>query len=128
MSSWTFIPPKMSNARIKYANLLPSHALTRFDRIVVFLEKALDTYSSLNSLTLILMEAGVTGFAANFFEKINVLLGVEGDLVRGSRRDGSGIGLDHSAYSRTDEWVWRGEGGKSLKKVADVRDKRIGAW
>ncbi|KAF8864509.1 hypothetical protein BDZ45DRAFT_797194 [Acephala macrosclerotiorum] len=113
-------------------------ALRRFDRVLLLLEKLLATFQQLKELRLVLLMAGASGFAANFFDKVHVLLGVKGELVRGMRRNGSGTvsegGGGESRYSRTDEWVWRAleegeDGEKRLRKVGDVRgrEERVGA-
>lgn len=73
--------------------------------------------------------AGASGFAANFWDKMHVLLGVEGDFIRGMRRDGSGTVKMKDKYTRTDEWVWRATGGlKGLRKMVDVRRGVLGEW
>jgi len=78
-------------------------------------------------LNVVLLMAGATGFTANFFDKIHVLLGMEGSLVRGYRRS-EGVGM-RDRYIRTDEWVWRAEKRNVLKKVGKGRPETWnGQW
>jgi hypothetical protein len=134
----SFEPPKLTHLQNLSSLTIQFHVyadwdlpnrLGYLDRVTLLLETLLLQFTKIQELRLILLKAGSSGFAANFWDKMNVLLG-PGELVRGQRRDGSVVGKRMDSWGRTDEWVWMVNGEqKGLRKVKDVRREGVvGQW
>ncbi len=89
--------------------------------MLVFIERCVGMFDGLQRLSVVLLVAGATGFASNFWDRVGVVLG-RGSLVRGYQR---GDLRRENRYGRTDEWIWEG----GVRKVGERnREGREGAW